>query len=66
MRLLFPKLRKRSGRLAGRGALGSARAAILNFLASAQPGELRPLLEAFLEPLGGVSVLCVCVFLLVF
>lgn len=54
MRLLFPKLRKRSGRLAGRGALGSARAAILNFLAAAEPAELRPLLEAFLEPLAGV------------
>lgn len=52
-RLLFPKLRKRTGRLGGRGAPGSARAAILNFLAAAPPAELRPLLELFLEPLAG-------------
>lgn len=37
------------------GALGSARAAILNFLAGAKPLELRPLVEAFLEPLGEVG-----------
>jgi U3 small nucleolar RNA-associated protein 20 len=52
-RLLFPKLRKRTGRLGGRGAPGSARAAILNFLAAAPPAESRPLLELFLEPLAG-------------
>ena len=52
-RLLFPKLRKRTGRLGGRGAPGSARAAILNFLAAAPPAELRPLLELFLDPLAG-------------
>lgn len=52
IRLLFPKLRKRSGRLGGKGAPGSARAAILNFLAALEPLELRPLLELFMEPLG--------------
>jgi U3 small nucleolar RNA-associated protein 20 len=47
-------MRKRSGRLGGRGAPGSARAAVLNALAALQPLELRPLLELLLEPLGGV------------
>lgn len=51
---LFPKMRKRSGRLGGRGAPGSARAAVLNALAALQPLELRPLLELLLEPLGPV------------
>jgi hypothetical protein len=53
-RLLFPKLRRRTGRLAGKGALGSARAAVLNFLAFMEPQELRPLLEAFLTPMQQV------------
>ena len=52
MRLLWPKMRKRSGRLGGKGAPGSARAAILNFLAALPPVELRPLLGLFLAPLG--------------
>ncbi|KAL4521880.1 hypothetical protein Ndes2526B_g01987 [Nannochloris sp. 'desiccata'] len=52
--LLFPKMRKRSGRLGGKGAPGSARAAILNFLAAAEATELRPLIELFLGPLGSV------------
>ncbi|GIL61502.1 hypothetical protein Vafri_15933, partial [Volvox africanus] len=51
VRVLFPKMRKRSGRLGGRGAPGSARAAILNFLAGLRPEELRPLLELLLEPM---------------
>lgn len=38
------------------GAPGSARAAILNFLASAEPHELRPLLELFLAPLSAAFV----------
>lgn len=38
------------------GAPGSARAAILNFLAAAEPGELRPLLELFLAPLSAAFV----------
>ncbi len=45
-------MRKRSGRLGGRGAPGSARAAILNALAPLRPLELRPLLELMLEPLA--------------
>ncbi|GIL90429.1 hypothetical protein Vretifemale_18038, partial [Volvox reticuliferus] len=52
VRVLFPKMRKRTGRLGGRGAPGSARAAILNFLAGLRPEELRPLLELLLEPMG--------------
>jgi U3 small nucleolar RNA-associated protein 20 len=38
------------------GAPGSARAAILNFLAAAEPPELRPLLELFLAPLSPAFV----------
>lgn len=52
VRVLFPKMRKRSGRLGGRGACGSARAAILNFLAGLRPEELRSLLELLLEPMA--------------
>lgn len=52
IRLLFPKLRKRSGRLGGKGAPGSARAAVLNFLGHLEPSELRPLLELLLDPLS--------------
>eukprot|EP00890_Picochlorum_soloecismus_P003078 jgi/Picsp_1/3771/NSC_06606-R1_u3 snornp protein utp20 len=49
---LFPKMRKRSGRLGGKGAPGSARTAILNFLSGAEPEELDALLELFLAPLS--------------
>jgi len=52
VRVLWPKMRKRSGRLAGRGAPGSARAAILNFLAAAEAGDLAPLLHLFMQPLS--------------
>eukprot|EP00887_Chlorella_sp_A99_P000887 scaffold5.g887.t1 len=52
VRLLFPKMRKRSGRLGGKGAPGSARAAILNFLSACPPAELSTLLELFLDPLS--------------
>lgn len=38
------------------GAPGSARTAILNFLAAAEPGELRPLLELFLAPLSAAFI----------
>jgi len=38
------------------GAPGSARAAILNFLAAAEPSELRPLFELFLGPLSAAFV----------
>ena len=54
VRLLWPRMRKRSGRLGGRGVPGSARAAVLNFLAALPPPELRPLLLLFLHPLDGV------------
>lgn len=54
VRLLWPRMRKRSGRLGGKGAPGSARAAVLNFLAALPPSELRPLLLLFLHPLDGV------------
>jgi hypothetical protein len=50
---LFPKIRKRNGRLGGKGAPGSARAAILNFLSAAEPSELGALLELFLLPMAG-------------
>lgn len=52
VRLLWPKMRKRSGRLGGKGAPGSARAAILNFFTALEPAELRPLLAQFLAPVG--------------
>ena len=52
VQLLFPRMRKRSGRLGGNGAPGSARVAILNTLAQLEPEELSPLLECFLEPLS--------------
>lgn len=59
VRLLWPKMRKRSGRLGGKGAPGSARAAILNFLTGLEPPELRPLLVLFLNPLSaGLPASC--------
>jgi U3 small nucleolar RNA-associated protein 20 len=59
VRLLWPKMRKRSGRLGGKGAPGSARAAILNFLTGLEPPELRPLLVLFLNPFSaGLPASC--------
>ena len=52
-RLLYPKLRKRSGRLGGKGAPGSARAAVLNYLSQLDPAELGPIAELFLQSLSG-------------
>ena len=52
VRLLWPKMRKRSGRLAGKGAPGSARSAVLNFLAAAESSELAPLLYLSMQPLS--------------
>lgn len=52
VRVLWPKMRKRGGRLGGKGAPGSARSAILNFLAAAEPEELAPLLLQFMLPLS--------------
>eukprot|EP00955_Chlamydomonas_euryale_P045331 353123-Chlamydomonas_euryale.AAC.5 len=40
IRVLLPKLRKRSGRLAGKGSLGSARAAVLNYMAAMHASEV--------------------------
>ena len=45
-------MRKRSGRLGGKGAPGSARAAILNYLAALDPPELAPLVQLFLQPVS--------------
>ncbi len=45
-------MRKRSGRLGGKGAPGSARAAILNYLAALDPAELAPLVQLFLQPIS--------------
>ncbi|CAG9460436.1 unnamed protein product [Pedinophyceae sp. YPF-701] len=53
-RLLFARMRKRSGRLGGRGAPGSARSAILNFLGALDPSELAPLIELFLKPVSAM------------
>ena len=50
--LLWPRMRKRSGRLGGKGAPGSARAAILNTLGTLQPEELAPLVTLFLQPVA--------------
>lgn len=52
IRLLYPKMRKRSGRLGGKGAPGSARTAILNYLAALEPAELAPLVKLFLQPVS--------------
>ena len=52
VRLLYPKMRKRSGRLGGKGAPGSARAAILNYLAALDSMELGPLVQLFLQPIS--------------
>lgn len=52
VRLLYPKMRKRSGRLGGKGAPGSARAAILNCLAALDSIELAPLVQLFLQPIS--------------
>jgi Down-regulated in metastasis len=52
IRLLWPKMRRRGGRLGNRGAVGSARKAILNFLAGLDPAELAPLMLLFLLPLS--------------
>ena len=54
--LLWPKMRRRTGRLGGRGAPGSARAAILNALSALRPAELAPLLVLLLQPVGQAFV----------
>lgn len=52
VRLLWPRMRRRSGRFGGKGAPGSTRAAILNALAALQAAELAPLLLLTVQPLG--------------
>ncbi|KAK3270897.1 hypothetical protein CYMTET_20727, partial [Cymbomonas tetramitiformis] len=52
IRLLQPSLRRRTGRLGGRGAPGSARSAVLNFLSALEAHELVPLFRMLLEPLS--------------
>ena len=55
-RLLFPKMRKRSGRLGGKGAPGSARAAVLSYFAQLNPTELAPVVQLLLLPLSDCLV----------
>lgn len=57
MRLLHPHMRKRSGKLSGKGAPGSARSAILNYLAALEPLEFRHLLQLSLEPVAKAVLL---------
>ena len=52
IRVLWPRMRRRSGRLGGHGAPGSSRIAILNALTALQPPELAPLLQLNVQPLG--------------
>lgn len=52
IRLLWPRMRRRSGRFAGHGAPGSSRAAILNALTALLPEELAPLLLLNVQPLS--------------
>ena len=56
VRILWPKMRRRTGRLGGKGAPGSARKAILNFLAAAQSEELQPLIQFFMQALSPAFV----------
>ena len=50
IRLLWPKMRKRSGRLAGKGASGSARTAIFLYLAGLDTHELVPFIGLMIAP----------------
>ncbi|GJP54710.1 hypothetical protein CLOM_g13761 [Closterium sp. NIES-68] len=50
IRLLLPKLKKRSGQLAGKAAAGVQRTTVLAFLARLQPSELLPLFLLMLDP----------------
>ena len=52
VRVLWPRMRRRSGRFSGHGAPGSSRAAILNALTALQPPELATLLLLNVQPLG--------------
>ncbi|CAI5484054.1 unnamed protein product, partial [Closterium sp. Yama58-4] len=50
IRLLLPKLKKRSGQLAGKAAAGVQRGTVLTFLARLPPTELLPLFHLMLLP----------------
>ncbi|CAI5536246.1 unnamed protein product [Closterium sp. Naga37s-1] len=50
IRLLLPKLKKRSGQLAGKAAAGVQRGTVLTFLARLPPSELLPLFHLMLLP----------------
>ena len=51
--LMWPRLRKRSGKQAKKGGAGSSRTAVLHFLAGMQPSELRHLVQLVLQPVTG-------------
>lgn len=51
--LMWPRLRKRSGKQAKKGGAGSGRTAVLHFLAGMQPPELRHLVQLVLQPVSG-------------
>ncbi|KAK9843296.1 hypothetical protein WJX74_009992 [Apatococcus lobatus] len=51
--LLWPRLRKRSGKQAKKGGAGSGRTAVLHFLAGMEPAELRHLVQLVLQPVSG-------------
>ena len=50
MNMLWPRLRKRSGKQAKKGPAGSCRTAVLHFLAGMEPSELRYLVQLVLHP----------------
>ena len=48
--MMWPRLRKRSGKQAKKGPAGSCRTAVLHFLAGMEPSELRHLVQLVLHP----------------
>ena len=52
MHLLWPRLRKRTGKQAKKGPAGSSRKAVQHFLASMEPSELRHLMHMALHPIS--------------
>ena len=50
IRVLYPHMRKRKGRLSAKASRGTARGTILNYLASLQSAELAALAEMVLKP----------------
>eukprot|EP00898_Chlorokybus_atmophyticus_P007671 jgi/Chlat1/7905/Chrsp67S07348 len=51
VRIMFPKLRKKSGKVAGRSAAGISRKAALIYLSHLEPHELAPLFSLIIAPL---------------